>query len=284
MNRYHREKGSWAWNGEIGPLLAKARERQGLSLKEAERSTRIRSRYLEGLERENPRELPGRGYVQGFLKSYAEFLGLDVEELSRRFKRHDGKHGQRREAGSALAEAELEASAARSGEPRSGGRGFGGGALVTLSLALLVLALVVAAFYFLRGDSLSSGAPVSGGGAPERGASDGAEPAGTSSRAEPAPTLEESSAGGDTGGAGRIRARVSVQGSESWISVESDSGVEYTGIAQPGFSRVFESGGSLRITTGNAGAVELRLNGLEYGTLGESGEVTSRSFTLKKER
>jgi hypothetical protein len=76
---------------------------------------------------------------------------------------------------------------------------------------------------------------------------------------------------------------VIVRGSESWISVESDGRVEYTGVAQPGFSRSFDSEEGLRITTGNAGAVELRINGLEYGTLGDSGEVRSRSFTLKRE-
>lgn len=275
MSRY-RDKGSWAWNGEIGPLLAEARERQGLSLKEAERSTSIRSRYLEGLERENPRELPARGYVQSFLTSYAEFLGLDVEELSRRFKRHEGERRPRRE--------EREEGAARSGEPRSGRSG----ALVTLAGALLVLALVAVAFYLLRSESPSSEMPVAGGDVPAQRAAEEAGPV-SSQAGEPAPTLEEGSedreaGNGEAGSGGKLQARVIVRGSESWISVESESGVEYTGIAQPGFSRRFESGESFTITTGNAGAVELRLNGLEYGTLGENGEVTSRSFTLKRER
>lgn len=286
MSRHYREKGFWAWNGEIGPLLAEAREQRGLSLKEAERSTSISSRYLEGLERENPRELPGRGYVQGFLRSYAEFLNLDVEELSQKLKRHE-EHARRREARNAAAEAGREASgeAVRfwSGGSSSRSRGTGGAALVALSLVLVVLALVVAAFYFSRGGSLTPEAPVSGGGAPEQRAAEGGDPAG-SLQDQPTPTLEESAEGVESGSEGVIRARITVRGSESWISVESGSGVEYTGIAQPGFSRVFEAGRSLRITTGNAGAVKLRLNGLEYGTLGESGEVTSRSFTLKQER
>lgn len=280
MSRY-RDKGSWAWNGEIGPLLAEARERQGLSLKEAERSTSIRSRYLEGLERENPRELPARGYVQSFLTSYAEFLGLDVEELSRRFKRHEGERRPRRDERNVAAGAESEEGTARSGEPRSG-RGRSG-ALVTLAGALLVLALVAVAFYLLRSESPSSEMPVAGGDVPAQRAAEEAGPVG-SQAGEPAPTLGEGSEDREAGSGGELRARVIVRGSESWISVESESGVEYTGIAQPGFSRSFESGESFRITTGNAGAVELRLNGLEYGPLGENGEVTSRSFTLKRER
>lgn len=266
----HGEKRFLAWNGEIGPFLEEARQRRGLSLKEAERSTRIRSRYLEGLERENPKVLPGRAYVQGFLRSYAEFLGLDVEELSRRFKRH---HGERRPPGEEREET------AKSPEPRPGRRG----ALATLFVAMLTLTLVLAAFYLLRGGTLPFQDVSSGPGAPVERPAGGAEPDGPARTEEPAPTLAESPPEKGEGG-GRLRATVLVRGAESWISVETESGVEYTGIAQPGFSRSFESGEFVRIITGNAGAVELRLNGLEYGSMGESGEVTSQSFTLKSER
>jgi hypothetical protein len=75
-----------------------------------------------------------------------------------------------------------------------------------------------------------------------------------------------------------------VTGAESWISVESDSEVAYTGIAQPGFSQRFEAGETFSITTGNAGAVELRLNDIKYGRLGQDGEVAARSFDFKRER
>lgn len=282
MNRYHGEKGSWAWNGEIGPLLSEARKRRGLSLKEAERSTSIRSRYLEGLERETPGELPGKGYIQSFLSSYAEFLGLDVEELSCRFKRHAVEAGQRREGRSKASEGVAREEEAARPEP-PGRRALGRGTLLgALSLGLVVLALAGAAFYLLRGEAPLSWLALSEE-SPEQRAPKESEPDAAPQENDPAPTLEEDSISAEPGRETQIRARVTVRGAESWISVESGSGVEYTGIAQPGFSRVFESGDSLRITTGNAGAVELRLNGLDYGTLGESGEVTSRSFTLKKE-
>lgn len=269
----YRDKRVWAWNGEIGPFLEKARERRGLSLKEAERSTRIRSRYLQSLEREEPGELPGRSYAQGFLSSYAEFLGLDVEELSRRFKRHDGSLKPRRAEREAAPAGEAETPAQRPEELSTGGR-TGRGTLTTLSLIAVVILLVAAAFYVLRGETLFSDAPVSGEELPA--AQNGSPQAGESGVA---PTLEKPLAA-----EGKLRATVIVQGAESWLSVETDSGVAYTGIAQPGFSRSFEAGQSFRITTGNAGAVELRINGIDYGVLGESGEVTSRSFTLKRER
>lgn len=64
----------------LGEVLRDARERLGLTLQEAERSTRIRSHYLEALERGNWDSLPSSVQVRGFLRNYSEFLGLDAEE------------------------------------------------------------------------------------------------------------------------------------------------------------------------------------------------------------
>src|ERR687893_2349411 len=71
---------------EIGPTLEQARKDRGLSLFEVEQATKIRKRYLVGLEREDYGALPDAVYARGFLKTYANYLGLDGEELSREFK------------------------------------------------------------------------------------------------------------------------------------------------------------------------------------------------------
>lgn len=284
----YRKTGGGAWDGEIGPLLEEARESRGLSLKEAERRTSIRWRYLEGLEREDLSGLPGRSYVHGFLSSYAEYLGLDVEKLSHSLKRHERGH-KRRASRNEVASEKRSSSAMETGSEDGQSDGDtaprqGSGASLVILLIVLSLGLVVTTLYLLQDDAVLSGAPNDGDspleGNPEEG--------GMGTLTQPgntAPRLEGGAGGGSQNRrGGKLRALVRVQGAESWISVESESGVEYTGIAQPGFSQSFESGESLRITIGNAGAVELRINGLEYGTLGESGEVTSKNFTLKAER
>ena len=66
---------------EIGTSLRSARERQGLELSKVERETRIRTRYLQALEDEQFEVLPGSAYAKGFLRTYAEFLGLDGERF-----------------------------------------------------------------------------------------------------------------------------------------------------------------------------------------------------------
>jgi hypothetical protein len=74
---------------EIGDSLRTARERQGLDHPEIELATKIRSKYLRALEQEDFDALPGDAYTRGFLRTYADFLGLDgeiyVDEYSSRF-------------------------------------------------------------------------------------------------------------------------------------------------------------------------------------------------------
>ena len=71
---------------KIGRTLELARKEQGLSLHQVEQGTKIRTRYLRELESENFDVLPAV-YVQGSLKTYASYLGLDGEALARELRR-----------------------------------------------------------------------------------------------------------------------------------------------------------------------------------------------------
>ncbi|MBI2683829.1 MAG: DUF4115 domain-containing protein [Actinobacteria bacterium] len=62
---------------EIGSSLREARQRRGLDLPACERETKIRAKYLRAMEDDEFETLPAPTYVRGFLKTYAEFLGLD---------------------------------------------------------------------------------------------------------------------------------------------------------------------------------------------------------------
>ncbi len=74
---------------EIGSSLREARERQGLDITELELQTKVRSKYLRALEDENFDQLPAHTYIKGFLRTYADALGLDgqlyVDEYNSRF-------------------------------------------------------------------------------------------------------------------------------------------------------------------------------------------------------
>jgi len=62
---------------QIGESLREARTRRGLTPADVHKAIRIRERYLAALEEERWEMLPGEAYVRGFLKTYADFLGLD---------------------------------------------------------------------------------------------------------------------------------------------------------------------------------------------------------------
>jgi hypothetical protein len=74
---------------EIGNSLREARVRQGLEYPQIELATKIRAKYIHALEDEQFEMLPAHTYVKGFLRTYAEYLGLDgqlyVDEFSSRF-------------------------------------------------------------------------------------------------------------------------------------------------------------------------------------------------------
>jgi len=72
--------------GEVGDLLRASRLRHGQDLAEVARTLRIRIVYLQAIEDARYEDLPGTVYAIGFIRSYAEHLGLDGEHLVERFK------------------------------------------------------------------------------------------------------------------------------------------------------------------------------------------------------
>ncbi|MBI4321037.1 MAG: helix-turn-helix domain-containing protein [Chloroflexi bacterium] len=67
----------------LGDILRSARQRQGISLAEAEAATKVHRKYLAALEEGSYDQLPAKVYGKGFLRSYADLLDLDKDELLR---------------------------------------------------------------------------------------------------------------------------------------------------------------------------------------------------------
>jgi cytoskeleton protein RodZ len=78
----------------IGETLREARMRQRLDIADVETRTKIRAKYLRALENEEFGMLPGPTFVKTFLRTYADYLGLDarnlVEEYRQRYERSSG--------------------------------------------------------------------------------------------------------------------------------------------------------------------------------------------------
>lgn len=70
----------------VGHSLKVVRERRSLALTDVSARLRIRRPYLEAIEEGRFGELPGAVYVSGFLRQYAEFLGLDPEQVLKSYQ------------------------------------------------------------------------------------------------------------------------------------------------------------------------------------------------------
>jgi cytoskeletal protein RodZ len=133
---------------EIGNSLREARLRQGLDFPEIEQATKIRPKYLRALEDEQFDILPGQTYVKGFLRSYAEYLGLDgqlyVDEYNSRYIHVDEETPLR----------------ARS-TPSLGGRGprFESSVVLVALAAIAILTLLVFAAWRFGSDTPKTAIP-----------------------------------------------------------------------------------------------------------------------------
>lgn len=124
---------------EIGSSLRESRIRQDLGFEELEERTKVRAKHLRHLEEERFDQLPGHAYTKGFLRVYADALGLDgrlyVEEYNSRYVA--GEEGAPRVPRSPTAR-----------QRRRRERRESGTVGVALAAILLVTALLIAAWRF----------------------------------------------------------------------------------------------------------------------------------------
>ena len=129
---------------EIGASLREARARQGLDIDAMEQRTKVRAKYLRFLEDERFDQLPGDTYTKGFLRVYANELGLDgqlyVDEYNSRFAMGDDEQRPRTRR-------------VDPGRQRRQQRRESRLVVVGLGLIVVVTALVIAAWKFGGPDS-----------------------------------------------------------------------------------------------------------------------------------
>jgi cytoskeletal protein RodZ len=117
----------------VGTTLRRQREKKRMGLAELSRVTRIPVATLESIEHDHFDDLPGEVFVRGFLKSYAQSLGLVPEEIVARYS------ASRRVAMVTPLPVASPVTAAREGQ----GRRFGIAIALVLLLILFTLALSI---------------------------------------------------------------------------------------------------------------------------------------------
>ncbi len=263
--------------GKIGLVLERARKDRGLSLEEAERATKIRKRYLIGLENDDYTVLPDAVYARGFLKTYANFLGLDGDGLSQELRTRKKPRRERRLSYAAPSSDFDRPIISPGGVPGAEKRQVvSKSAVVTFVIAALVIAALVGALYFVglnvRPSAAEDASRAGRMAAPmervdgEVGKGPGGSGPGGNSEDEPS---------------GALTVGVEVEGRAAWIRVRADSETVFEEVAPAGFSRTFEASRVVGIRAGDAGAVHVEVNGQDVGPLGDPGQVLERDYTLK---
>ena len=279
----------------IGAVLERARRERGLSLRDVEHATKIRTRYLDGLEREDFSVLPDAVYVQGFLKTYANFLGLDGEEMARELK---NRRSPRRERQQPTFEQPPQDSEFERPILSPGGlagaerRRVSGAAILTVALAVLVLAAVIGALYYIGVRSASvpeapeapaeraaEPAPEQQQPAPERQPAQRQDAPEAAEEERPPPEARAPRGGADEAASESVSVTVSVLDSPAGLTITADGVVVADVFAQPGYSQAFDAREAVTVSTANAGAVEVAVDGRNLGRLGYYGQPVTREFT-----
>lgn len=264
----------------IGDLLQARREELGLDLDAVGEALRIKPVYLAALEQGRTHDLPGPAYAVGFVRAYAQYLGLDSEQVLESYK----------------AEGEVQARPDLALPVPLEARSVPGGALVLVAVILALLGY--GTWYYLStgersppeqvaavpaamqpppvpplaapAPHLASGltAPRPGGAAPEPAAANPTpEPAAAPPQAAPAAATPAPKAVAEKGEI-EIRARV-----DCWIQVRTANNAIV-------FSRVLKAGDTYRVPrrglflrTGNAGALSFIVDGKEAPSIGGIGTL-----------
>ncbi|HTU69295.1 MAG TPA: RodZ domain-containing protein [Candidatus Baltobacteraceae bacterium] len=266
----------------LGERFRAAREARGLTLSDVAEHIRIRSVYLAAIEDESWSAIGAPVYIRGFLRTYARFLGLDSEEVVAEFNSQESAPAAPVPAapGSPPKTTYLadEEPAARYLSP-----------LIWIAsiIAVVLIAVVVYNEATLRARQTASAlpsntaaelaaSPAQAATPPALSASPGSLPGGSPS------TLPSASPSASPTGTAAPDALATLElrlSAPSWLRVTVDGNVSMEGTFPAGTVRQFHGKiASLRI--GNAGGVEVIVDGKSLGRLGPSGEVVERSFTL----
>lgn len=262
----------------VGERLRQARLAKGITLSEIAAETRISSRYLEALEREDYEELPGAIFSRNFARQYARYVGLDTRELEKALevslpKPPEVPVEQLVQSNPAIRVAPLTENLNFDASTWRRAR-WSGLALVAVlgagSAAYMGWQELPGIFDEARRAAREQQETASRGDAMQAAGSSG-------SPGSMAPVSTGDSAGGPANTTISISANgmaVELVASEStWLSVSANGKKVWSGILNPNETRTIEGVENAKLIVGNAGGIQIRTNGKSIGEIGPRGQV-----------
>ena len=238
----------------LGSLIAKARKDAGLSLEDLAAKTNIRISVLSEIEKNDFSHCGGETYARGHVRNIAAVLKADQKEFIRLYEEEQG--GETRSIKDLLIENSVMRLPA---EARK------------VSWKVLVLISVISLFVVGIGQVVISNINTNDvvGAAPS---------ASASPTAAESPSAEPSAQSTFSTGSG-VEVVVSAVRAKSWLFVSDASGrTLFSGQVSRGAVKSFSSDSQLNLKVGNAGGVDLKVNGKKVEAIGVDGEVVSVSY------
>ncbi len=255
---------------EIARTLKEARHRLGLTLEEAERSTRIRAHYLEALEQGEIQSIPSQVQARGFLKNYSEYLGLDSGPILQRYS--EVIHSQRTLP---LRRSRQDEQATRP-SVRVRRRRISADLVIAAVITLTVLAVLIWGFGLVASALRSQAQAASPFLIPTfTPTAEGETPISETAllplaQTPTPPSIEIPSVLTDA-----IDLRLLIE-RRAWLSVEVDGEVVERRRAAPGELLEYQGEELIKVTTGNGGGIRVFFRGEDQGLLGELNQVVIR--------
>lgn len=259
----------------LGTYLRTEREKKNIPLEAIGRATRITIKNLEALERDEFHLLPPPVFVRGFLRAYAQQVGLDAQKILEMYERQT----KSAEASWPIKKTEGEKKIPRVAK------------ILGPILLLIILGLILWHSLFkspLSRPSLPTSPPptvqvtpeikVKGPAIPEESPSPPITPP-AEKKIEPPPppaiVIPEKPAPLIAEEKKKERRHVlKIKATEkTWLRLKADEEKEIEALLQPKETATWTARRQFKITIGNAGGVELTFNGVRQGPLGESGQV-----------
>lgn len=283
----------------IGEYLQHIRQDQGRSLDDISAKTFIPLRILRALEGGQGGVLPEAVFVQGFIRRYADALGLDGISLSRSFPierepiNFDNSEREQAKATQTLVETRIADSPKPDRRKRYVARdanssSFQGDRRSQPSLPLIIAGLLLVGglayglsrlfFTPQRSQPAITAAPATSPApaqSPSPASPSPASPAASSPAASPSATATGNSAAANNS---PVRVAMNVT-SDAWVQVVADGRVAYEGTLTRGTQRNWSAKEELTIVSGNAGGVSLSYNGGAAKAMGAAGTVEEVTFT-----
>ncbi len=248
--------------GQLGDLLRESREQLGLSLDEVQASTRIKRAYLEALEAERFDQLPNPIATRGFLRNYASALNLDASYL---LELHEEANEHRVADHTGFVGDGIRLKSIPMTPPSR----FSPDLLIGFLMITALLGIIMYFVYQLYLLPLEI-----------RSAAGSASPSSDAALALPTPTpLPTDTPTPTTTPTPLYYTGVTVElviTDESWIQVLVDEAKAFEGVLQVGERRHWTGESQVAVRAGNAGGVEIIVNGESKGLMGELHQVVDQ--------